>query len=268
MAIFNRLRIILQVRQPFSIPPLFIALFIQVIALALVKFIFNTLAIKPSLFEYAVWCGLTASCLSYIARLAWWWLLIQCAFFPALLATLNFNIRPDFFLLLFVVMVLVFWNTLVSRVPLYLSSPKVWHALEAFLPDYHEGASFKFIDIGSGLGGVIVHLAKARPDGSYTGIESAPMPFLWSLIRLRLGRYVQCQVYWGDLWAIDLTPFDVVYAYLSPAPMSRLWQKAKAEMKSGSIFISSTFSVPGETPCQTVTVDDLHQSTLQIWRMP
>jgi hypothetical protein len=74
-------------------------------------------------------------------------------------------------------------------------------------------------------------------------------------------------VQWGDFWDCDLSGFDVIFAYLSPAPMERLWGKAQAEMKPGAIFISSTFSVPGQIPVQTIQTDDLHHSTLLIWRM-
>ena len=31
---------------------------------------------------------------------------------------------------------------------------------------------------------------------------------------------------WGDFWKADLARHDVVYAYLSPAVMPRLWRKA------------------------------------------
>jgi hypothetical protein len=59
----------------------------------------------------------------------------------------------------------------------------------------------------------------------------------------------------------------VVFAYLSPVPMAELWEKARREMKPGSSFISNTFAVPEFPPQQTVQVDDLHHSSLYIWRM-
>ena len=64
-----------------------------------------------------------------------------------------------------------------------------------------------------------------------------------------------------DLFHCKLAQYDVVFAYLSPAPMKRLWRKARAEMRRGTVFISSTFAVPEQSPHQTVQVDDLHQHT-------
>jgi len=243
------------------------ALLLQLAALVLVMLGVHlfTLTLTPMVFALA--CGLAAAGLSYIADLARWWLLLQFLFAPALVAALALNIPPIFFLGAFLVMLLVFWNTFRNRVPLYLSSDKVWRALENFLPQPKTGMSFNFIDIGSGLGGVLTHLAGVRPDGNYSGVESAPLPFLWSWLRIRLGGYRQCQLHWGDLWNFNLAPYDLVFAYLSPAPMERLWNKARAEMRPGTLFISSTFTVPGQLPFKTLQVDDLHQSTLLVWRM-
>jgi hypothetical protein len=147
---------------------------------------------------------------------------------------------------------------------LYLSSNKVWHALEELLPPEND---FRFADLGSGLGGVLTHLARVRPDGHYHGVESAPLPLLWSWLRIKLGGHRNCSVRWGSLWDCDLAEYDVVFAYLSPAPMERLWHKACGEMRPGTLFVSSTFSVPGQLPQRTIEVDDLHRSTLQVWKM-
>lgn len=254
-------------KRPFRFSPAIIALLLQLAAFALVLFSVRIFALKPEVLAFAFVCGLIATGLSAIVKLARWWLIIQLLFAPALVATLTLNIPPHFFLIAFLLMLLVFWNTYRTQVPLYLSSNKVWQALEAFLPNPKVDKNFTFIDIGSGLGGVLTHLAGIRPDGDYSGVESAPLPFLWSWLRIRLGGYRQCLVHWGNLWDYDLGQYDVVFAYLSPAPMERLWHKAQAEMRPGTLFISSTFSVPGHKPFETVQVDDLHHSTLLVWRM-
>jgi len=222
---------------------------------------------QPSPLVFAILCGLIAATLSHVAGLARWWLPIQLLFAPALSLMLTLNIPPGVFLAAFLIMLAVYWSTFRTQVPLYLSSNQVWQALEDFLPEEKTAAGFSFIDLGSGLGGVLTHLARARPDGRYTGVESAPLPFLWSWLRIRLGGYRQCHVQWGSLWDSDLSRYDVVFAYLSPVPMAELWHKARAEMRPGSLFISSTFAVPDKAPHQTVQVDDLHRSTLLVWRM-
>lgn len=213
---------------------------------------------------FALLCGTFAAAFSHFAGQARWWLYIQFLFVPALVVALAIDIPSGFFLAAFLALLAVYWSVFRSQVPLYLSSGKVWHALEELLPPEHD---FRFADLGSGLGGVLTHLARIRPDGHYHGVESAPLPFLWSWLRIRLGGFRNCSVRWGSLWDESLAQYDVVFAYLSPVPMERLWRKACAEMRPGTLFISSTFAVPGQVPHRTIAVEDLHRSTLQVWKM-
>jgi len=76
---------------------------------------------------------------------------------------------------------------------------------------------------------------------------ASPLPFAlgWGVLRAA-GR--NCRIVWGNYLALDLAQADVVYAYLSPLPMSELWRKVRAEMRSGTLFISNTFAVPGIAP--------------------
>jgi len=251
--------------------------------------------LSPLLF--ALLCGAVAAALSRIAGLARWWLLIQFLFAPALVLMLALNIPSRFFLAAFLIMLVVYWSTFRTQVPLYLSSREAWQALETLLPSptgggaggegetCEQGANypkhsltlalsrgerehgFTFMDIGSGIGGVLTYLAKARPDGRYFGVEAAPLPFLLSWLRIKFSGSRNCEVKWGSLWSCNLAPYDVVFAYLSPVPMDELWQKVRGEMRPGTLFISNTFAVPDHPPQDIITLDDLHHSTLYIWRM-
>ncbi len=216
---------------------------------------------------FALMCGVLATALGRIAGLAKWWLLIQLLFVPALVLMLSLGLPPNFFLIVFLILLVVYWSTFRTQVPLYLSSRRIWEAMELLLPPPTPDKNFTFIDLGSGIGGVLTHLAVVRQDGHFFGVESAPLPYLWSWLRIRLGGYRNCQVQWGSLWNCDLLHYDVVFAYLSPVPMDELWQKARREMRPGTVFISNTFAVAGHPPQQTFTVDDLHHSTLYIWHM-
>ncbi|MFH0933751.1 MAG: class I SAM-dependent methyltransferase [Pseudomonadota bacterium] len=246
------------------LPPSVIALMLQFAAFMIVILFLRFLGLQPAPIISALLCGALAATFSHFIGLARWWLFIQFLFAPALVLMLALAIPPGFFLAAFLVMLAVYWSTFRTQVPLYLSSDKVWQALETQLP---AGQPFSFIDLGSGLGGVLTHLAHTHPQGSYLGVEAAPLPFLWSWLRIRLGGNRNCEVQWGSMWDSDLSKYDVVFAYLSPVPMQALWDKAKKEMRSGSLFISSTFPIPGQSPQKTISVDDLHHSTLHIWQM-
>jgi hypothetical protein len=247
-----------------KLPPSILALLLQCTAFVLAVLILRLFGVQLNPFIFALLCGTLAATFSRIAGLARWWLIIQFLFAPALVLMLALDIPPGFFLAAFLIMLIVYWSTFRTQVPLYLSSNQVWQALADRLPAEQP---FTLIDLGSGIGGVLTYLARTRPRGRYHGIESAPLPFLWSWLRVRFGHFRNCTVHWGSFWNSDLGQYDVVFAYLSPVPMEALWKKAKKEMRPGSLFISNTFAVPDNPPQETLTVDDLHHSTLYIWRM-
>ena len=243
------------------LPPSFIALILQLAAWLAVLLVAGGGNSPP--LALALLAGLLAAVLSHFAGLARWWLLIQLLFAPALVITLAADIPPLFFLFGFLLLLLVYWSTFRSQVPLYLSSRKVWMALETLLP---ADRPLRFIDIGSGLGGVLTHLARARPESHFHGVEVAPIPFALSWLRINLGGYRNCTVRWQSLWDCNLGGYDVVFAYLSPVPMAKLWEKAERELRPGSLFISNSFDVNDHPPHATREVDDLHHSKLHLWQ--
>jgi len=210
-----------------------------------------------------VWLeGVGAAMLGAIAGLPVWWLPINLLFVPAAHALLGLQLPALLYPAAFGVLFAVNSAAWRHRVPLFLSSAKVTARLSAMLPQH---AGFQFLDLGCGTGSLLVDLARARPDGSYHGIETAPLSFLFGWWRARTRAAVR--VTWGDFWHADLARYDVVYAYLSPVPMTRLWDKARREMRPGSLFISNTFAVPGVAPACTLPVGDRLRSTLFVWRM-
>ncbi|MBI5658111.1 MAG: class I SAM-dependent methyltransferase [Nitrosomonadales bacterium] len=253
-----------------GVPPPVAALLLQVaaflIALACAALARRSgYAVTPMPFAFL--CGFIAALLSRWSGLASWWLPIQLFFLPALVWAQSLDLPPGWFLAAFLVMLAIYWSTFRTQVPLYLSSRKAWRALETLLPAASPGKDFSFMDLGSGMGGMLLYLANTRPDGRYYGVESAPLPFLASWLRIALGGARNCRVRWGSLWSCDLAQYDVVFAYLSPVPMERLWLKAKIEMRPGTLFVSNTFAVPGHPPQNAIALDDLHRSTLYVWRM-
>lgn len=210
---------------------------------------------------HALCVGGLAAGLGWVWQLPRWWLPINFLFVPGLVAMHGLALAPHWYLAAFALLLLVYWSVARTRVPLYLSSRQAWQAVAERLPPCARVA-----DLGSGLGGLLRFLAQQRPDGCYVGMEVAPLPFLLSWLRMRLGSW-NYEVRWGSLWRADLQPFDVVYAYLSPVPMADLWHKIRREMRPGTLFISNTFQVPGVEPDEVVQLDDLHRSRLYLYRL-
>lgn len=225
---------------------------------------FGLIGIDFSLILAAVIQGALAAAMGSRLGLAPWWLPIHLLFAPAIVWMLSFGISPQWFFALFLLLCLVYWSVFRSQVPLYLSSHKAREAVADLLP---VKSKFAFLDVGAGLGGMLGYLSGKRPDGQFYGMEIAPLPFALAWLRKMAcrGGY---QIRWGDFWTSSLAAYDVVYAYLSPVPMGKLWAKACAEMAPGTRFISNTFSIPGEEPEEIVVLDDFHRSRLYVYIIP
>jgi hypothetical protein len=223
------------------------------------KFIHPGLADHP--LAAAFLQGACAAAISQGLQAPRWWLPIHLAFLPLATAALALNIPPWVWLLGFTILLLVFWRTDQSRVPLYLSNAATASALIALLPPH----PCRVIDLGCGDGGLLRRLARARPDCTFLGFEHAPLTWLWA--RLASLGTTNLSVRRGDFWRQNLRDFDVVYAFLSPAPMPRLWSKAQAEQAPGTLLVSNTFAIPDAEPEQIIDVADRRKTRLYCYRL-
>ncbi|MDR2837814.1 MAG: class I SAM-dependent methyltransferase [Azonexus sp.] len=212
--------------------------------------------------ETSLVIGAVALLLAALTRQPWWWRLMHGGFMPLVWATGQLAIDPGWFLLAFILLLLVYRGALSGRIPLYLSNRQTVAALDALIE--RENPQYIF-DLGAGLGSTLIPLADAWPDRRFAGIENAPASWLLSRL-LGLGR-PNLKLGWGDLWRTPLAEQDLVYAFLSPAPMARLWQKAKAEMPPGSLFISNSFPVPDVACSELIEAPGSTPRSLYCYRM-
>jgi SAM-dependent methyltransferase len=217
---------------------------------------------SPGALSAALLQGAIAALLSRLRRLAWWWVPIQFFFPVVLVLVLRLHLPPWIFLALFLVLLPLYWTTFRTQVPFFPSRPATWQAVLRLMP---ANRAVRFIDIGSGFGGLAMHLALARPENSIRGIEVAPLPWVVSAMRARLSRS-RAQFLRGDYSRLDFSNYDMVFAYLSPTAMPSLWRKARAEMSPGSLLLSYEFLVPGVEPDIVVEVADGGPS-LYGWRI-
>ena len=240
------------------LPPALAALLAHVPGLALVMTLPALGLAVPGLL-LACLTGLSAAGLAWFWGLPAWWRFINLGFVPLLWLGLQLDLDADWSLLAFLALALTSLGAVVTRVPLYLSSPRAAEELARRLPDCG-----RLCDLGCGLGGPLARIHRLRPDARLQGVEAAPLN--WLVARLRL--WGRADVRLGSLWQADLSRCDLVYAYLSPAPMARLWDKARREMKPGSLFVSNSFDVPGVTFDEIVELQDLSGARLLVRRMP
>lgn len=239
--------------------PALSALLIQASAAAVAGVVIHLLRGPP-----ACWLLLTptlAFLLAWRTRQAVWWRVIHIGFMPAVAGALWLGVAPEWYLLAFLLAWALFGRIDKSRVPLYLSNRQALAALEPLLP---QGA--KVLDAGSGTGSVLAYLSR-RPDLQLTGVEHAWLPWLLAWLRLYAQRS-PAQVLRADVLRMSLAGFDVVYAFLSPAMMPALWEKARSEMQRGSLLISNSFEIPGVPADKIIELHDWKGARLYLWQMP
>ena len=232
-------------QSPWQRLPSVQALLIQAAALALAALallLVRQAGVAVSPFAAVFLQGALAALLSRWRRQAAWWHLIHFLFLPAALAALSLQLPPWLFLAVFLAMLTLYWSTFRTQVPFYASGRAAWDAVAAELP----ARPLRVIDVGSGLGGLVLDLAARRPDCRVEGMEVAPLPWLAS--RLRQAAAGRGHFLRGDYQRLDFAGYDVVFAYLSPAAMPQLWAKARAEMRPGTLLLSHEFAVPGSAP--------------------
>jgi SAM-dependent methyltransferase len=236
-----------------SLPPIIAALLAQLMAFGL-----TTIGTISDIGMQ----GLLAALFGLALRLPWWWLPLNLLFPVAVTYILSLALPPWLFFFAFSLLLLLNWNSARERVPLYLSNHLTWEGIDELLPKKEK---LRFIDLGSGLGGTLFYLARQHPDYHFSGIESSPLSFAIGWLRLHLSGSKNIELQFGDFWKENLEQYDVVYAFLSPTPMPRLYNKLRQEMRTGTLLISNSFTVPENDADSIVELPDRRHTQLYCW---
>ena len=120
-------------------------------------------------------------------------------------------------------------------------------------------------DLGCGWGGMTTRLARAYPDAHITGYEMSPVPYFISRLRgAFFGKRINTLQ--ANFFKADLSGFDVVFCYLSPAHMEQL-KSQLATLKKGSLVVTCSFPIIGWIPIETVKIWSLVQIPINIYRI-
>lgn len=200
--------------------------------------------------------------LAVLFRCAAWWIIIHLCFTPAVFLAQKAALPPYWYLLAFGLLLLIYRNTAIRQIPLYLTNAETIAALAALIPSEKKT---HFLDLGCGTGSVIAPLSVLRPDVQLTGLENAVFPFLYCRLRCRNRPNTLCL--YRDIFKPPWPDCHVVYAFLSPAPMTAIWRKAQRELAPGTLFISNSFPVPDVIPDQYIELGDRRKTRLFIYRI-
>jgi trans-aconitate methyltransferase len=143
------------------------------------------------------------------------------------------------------------------------SSPKAKRTILAGIPE----VSGTIYELGSGWGTLAFPVARRYPHCQVIGLETSPIPYRLSRLRLIFERLPNLKLKNADFFSYPLQDASLVVCYLYPEAMRRLKEKFLAELKPGTWVISNTFAIPGWSPHQVLKVDDMYFTKIYIYRM-
>jgi hypothetical protein len=239
------------------------ALFCQTAALFLTFFAAKGLPIFHNPIVFLTMQSGLAMTFSRLLRQPTWWIPIHLLFLPSVFVFFTFALPAWFYLLAVVILTLIFWGTIHGDVPLFLSSSVVSKTIIRLVKQEYAKS---FADLGAGVGSVAIPVARFSSEINVDAWERAPVPWLICKLRGRgLTNYAATR---QNFFAANVEKYDVIFAFLSPLAMPDVSEKLKREMRSGTLFISSSFPAPNWQPENVVTLNDRRKTVLFCYRVP
>ena len=199
---------------------------------------------------------------SFLLRQPTWWLPIHLLFLPSVFICFTLALPAWIYLLTVVILTLIFWGTIRGDVPLFLSSSEVAEAVIALLEKENTQT---FADLGAGVGSVAIPVAELLPLVHVEAWERAPLPWLISAWRGKnLANFTASR---RNFFDVNFSKYDVIFAFLSPLAMPEVSEKIKREMRTGTLFISSSFPAPNWQPESIHQINDRRKTMLYIYRI-
>lgn len=148
-------------------------------------------------------------------------------------------------------LILELFNFIIRKIPPISTSSRTIEFILGII-EKEEGNRETFIDIGCGMGKILIAVKKKYPQLKIIGYENWPTQFLLAKMMFFLSR-TKGKILYKNLFQADLAAADIIFCYLSPEKINLLEKKFERELKNGVLVISNTFPLPHWKPKQIVT---------------
>jgi len=202
-----------------------------------------------------------AALLSRLFRQPFWWIVIHLLFLPSVVSLLRYELPTWIYFSSFSLLIVIFWSTVVGGIPLFLSSSAVSEALSQQVAERYADS---LVDLGAGIGSVVLPVAKRCPELSILAIENAPLP--WLVLTWRCRNFNNIEVRRSNFWHFDISDYAIIFAFLSPVVMSKLKKKCALEMRHDGVLISSSFEVPDWQPVDVLQLADRAKTKIFLYK--
>ncbi len=144
-----------------------------------------------------------------------------------------------------------------TRVP-YVTTPRAY--CQRLLAELPVGENTVILDLGCGKGDFLFAAEKYNPD-TLIGYELSPLPAWYARLKAWVKKS-RVEIRRRDFFAADISRADIIYLFLVPPMIERLWPKIKKEAKPGAIVAVLSDKIQSESPYKIIkTKPDNPKST-------
>lgn len=136
--------------------------------------------------------------------------------------------------------------------------------LEYLIKNFPSDKPHKFVDLGSGWGGLVSQLEQRYPLSQINGYENNLVPYLWSSMQTRLGKRKSTKIYFENFLDKDWKRDEILIAYLAPPIMEKIATQLKTKGRP-KCLISLCFSLPNWPESHSFKATDFHQTPIYIY---
>ena len=121
-------------------------------------------------------------------------------------------------------------------------------------------------DLGCGNGEFLFEAA-SRGAKKCVGYELSFFPFLSGFVRSIFQGGGKVSIYWRDFMKADLSQANVIYLYLIPRAINKVYDKIMQEVSSGTIIITKGSQLPNHEPDDKIVTDKSSGYGLYIYKI-
>lgn len=178
------------------------------------------------------------------------------------------NTLPAFEIALLLITVIICLSVVWSTVWLGISPmPSSKKAREAVLKLSRETGTGPLYELGSGWGNLLIPLARQFPERKIVGYELSLLPWLTSLILVKLLQLKNVELHRQNFLKADLSEASVLLCYLYPGGMQAIADRLTAGHMTPEYLISNNFSLPAHHPVNVLYLTDFYKSPVYLYRL-
>ncbi|WP_243431784.1 class I SAM-dependent methyltransferase [Aliamphritea spongicola] len=122
-------------------------------------------------------------------------------------------------------------------------------------------------ELGSGWGNLLIPLARQYPERKIVGYELSLVPWLTTLILIKLLRLKNVELHRQNFLKADLSEASVLLCYLFPEGMQAIADRLAAGHMTPQYLISNNFSLPSHHPVNVLHLTDFYKSPVYLYKV-